>query len=645
MIFHIQEVFFNMAKKQFKAESKRLMDLMINSIYTHKEIFLREIISNASDAIDKLAYLSLTDDSVDVKRGDFKITVTPDKEARTLTVSDNGIGMTEEELEKNLGVIAKSGSLQFKEEMEKAKDVDIIGQFGVGFYSAFMVADKVTVITRRYGSDQAYKWESSGVDGYTVTPCEKDSWGTDVIMAIKADTDDDKYSEYLETSRLQELIRKYSDYIRHPIRMMVEDYRMKEKPADAGDDYKPEWETVTEEKTINSMVPLWQRPRSKVKQEEYDQFYREKFGDWEAPLATITTSSEGTVTFKAMLFVPGRTPFDFYTREYEKGLQLYSSGVLIMDKCADLLPDCFRFVRGVVDSPDFSLNISREMLQHTRQLKVIAAALEKKIKNELAKLLKDDREKYEKFWAAFGRQLKYGVVDQYGAKKDLLQDLLLFQSSKEGKLTTLKEYVERMAEGQQFIYYVSANTAEQAAKLPQVERIADKGYEIFYLTEEVDEFVMQMLSEVEGKKLKSVSDPDALPETDEEKAQQEKQAEESKPLLDFVKETLGDQVKEVRVSKILKSAPVCLTADGPMSIEMEKYFNKVEGNPGMKAEKVLELNPASAPFAALKSALDTGDKDKAAKYAKILYTQALLIAGLPIDDPAAYTDLVCSLMT
>ena len=633
-----------MAKKQFKAESKRLMDLMINSIYTHKEIFLREIISNASDAIDKLAYLSLTDGSVDVKRGDFKITVTPDKEARTLTVSDNGIGMTEEELEKNLGVIAKSGSLQFKEEMEKAKDVDIIGQFGVGFYSAFMVADKVTVITRRYGSDQAYKWESSGVDGYTVTPCEKDSWGTDVIMAIKADTDDDKYSEYLETSRLQELIRKYSDYIRHPIRMMVEDYRMKEKPADAGDDYKPEWETVTEEKTINSMVPLWQRPRSKVKQEEYDQFYREKFGDWEAPLATITTSSEGTVTFKAMLFVPGRTPFDFYTREYEKGLQLYSSGVLIMDKCADLLPDCFRFVRGVVDSPDFSLNISREMLQHTRQLKVIAAALEKKIKNELMKLLKDDREKYEKFWTAFGRQLKYGVVDQYGAKKDLLQDLLLFQSSKEGKLTTLKEYVERMAEGQQFIYYVSADTAEQAAKLPQVERIADKGYEIFYLTEEVDEFVMQMLSEVEGKKLKSVSDPDALPETDEEKAQQEKQAEESKPLLDFVKETLGDRVKEVRVSKILKSAPVCLTADGPMSIEMEKYFNKVEGNPGMKAEKVLELNPASAPFAALKSALDAGDKDKAAKYAKILYTQALLIAGLPIDDPAAYTDLVCSLM-
>ena len=634
-----------MAKKQFKAESKRLMDLMINSIYTHKEIFLREIISNASDAIDKLAYLSLTDDSVAVKRGDFKITVTPDKAARTLTVSDNGIGMTEDELEKNLGVIAKSGSLQFKEEMEKAKDVDIIGQFGVGFYSAFMVADNVTVITRRYGSDQGWRWESSGVDGYTVAPCEKDSWGTDVVMTLKADTEDDKYSEYLETSRLQELIKKYSDYIRHPIRMMVEDYRMKDKPADAGDDYKPEWETVTEEKTINSMVPLWQRPRSKVKQEEYDQFYREKFGDWDAPLLTITTSSEGTVTFKVMLFVPSRTPFDFYTREYEKGLQLYSSGVLIMDKCADLLPDCFRFVKGVVDSPDFSLNISREMLQHTRQLKIIATALEKKIKNELAKLLKDDREKYEKFWAAFGRQLKYGVVDQYGAKKDLLQDLLLFQSSKENKLATLNEYVERMAEGQEFIYYVSADTAEQAAKLPQVERIADKGYEIFYLTEEVDEFVVQMLSEVGGKKLKSVSAPDALPETDEEKARQEKQEVESKPLLDFIKETLGDKVKDVRVSKILKTSPVVLTADGPMSIEMEKYFNKVEGNTGMKAEKVLELNPNAVPFAALKSALDAGEKDKAAKYAQILYTQALLIAGLPIDDPAAYTELVCSLMS
>ena len=633
-----------MAKKQFKAESKRLMDLMINSIYTHKEIFLREIISNASDAIDKLAYLSLTDDTVKVKRSEFRITVTPDKAARTLTVSDNGVGMTEDELEKNLGIIAKSGSLQFKQEMDGKKDADIIGQFGVGFYSAFMVADKVTVVTRRYGAADAYKWESSGVDGYTVTPCEKEGWGTDVIMSIKPDTDDDNYSQYLETGRLQELIRKYSDYIRHPIRMTVEDYRMKEKPADAGDNYKPEWETVTEEKTINSMVPLWQRPRSKVSQEEYDRFYREKFGDWEAPLATITTSSEGTVTFKAMLFIPSRTPFDFYTREYEKGLQLYSSGVLIMDKCADLLPDCFRFVRGVVDSPDFSLNISREMLQHTRQLTIIAAALEKKIKNELLKIMKDDREKYEKFYAAFGRQLKYGVVEQYGAKKELLRDLLLFQSSKENKLVSLGEYVSRMAEGQEYLYYVCADSADQAAKLPQTERIAQKGYEILYLTEEVDEFVMQVLAEVDGKQFKSAADSDALPETDEEKAAQEKQAEENKGVLDFVKETLGDAVKEARISRILKSAPVVLTADGPVSIEMEKYFSRVEGGGAMKAERVLELNAAAPAFAALRAALDAGDRGKAAKYVQVLYHQALLIAGLPIPDPAAYTELLCSLL-
>ena len=636
-----------MAKKQFKAESKRLMDLMINSIYTHKEIFLREIISNASDAIDKLAYLSLTDDTVKTKRGDLRITVTPDKGERTLTVSDNGVGMSEDELEKNLGTIARSGSLKFKEDMEKDSAADIIGQFGVGFYSAFMVADQVTVLTRRHGEDAAHCWTSSGADGYTITQCEKDAPGTDVIMRIKPDTEDENYGEYLETGRLQSLIKKYSDYIRHPIRMEVEDYRQKEKPEDAGDDYKPEWETVVEEKTINSMVPLWQRPRSKVKQEEYDRFYQEKFGDWQAPLATITTSSEGTVTFKALMFVPSATPYDFYTREYEKGLQLYSSGVLIMDKCADLLPDCFRFVKGVVDSPDFSLNISRELLQHDRQLKIIAAALEKKIKNELAKLMKDDREKYEKFYAAFGRQLKYSVVDNYGAKKELLQDLLLFTTSKESKPASLSEYVERMGEGQEFIYYVCADSADQAARLPQVERIADKGWEILYLTEEVDEFVMNALAEVSGKKLKSVSDPDALPETDEEKAAQEKQAEDAKPVLDFVKETLGERVHEVRVSKILKTAPVCMTADGPMSLEMEKYFAKMEGPSamgGMKAQRVLELNVDSAPFGALKAALDGGDKDRAAKYAQVLYHQALLIAGLPIDDPAAYTELVCSLM-
>jgi len=635
-----------MAKKQFKAESKRLMDLMINSIYTHKEIFLREIISNASDAIDKLAYLSLTDDSVKTKRSDFRISVTVDKDARTLTVSDNGIGMTAEELEKNLGTIAKSGSLQFKQEMEQAKNVDIIGQFGVGFYSAFMVADSVTVLTRRHGEDCAHCWQSEGADGYTVTDCDKAACGTDVIMHIKPDTEDEKYSEYLDSHRLQELVKKYSDYIRHPIRMLVEDYRMKEKPADAGEDYKPEWETVVEEQTVNSMVPLWQRPRSKVKQEEYDSFYQEKFMDWQAPLATITTSSEGTVTFKSMLFVPAQTPYDFYTREYEKGLQLYSSGVLIMDKCADLLPDCFRFVKGVVDSPDISLNISREMLQHTRPLKVIAGALEKKIKNELVKLMRDDREKYEKFWSAFGRQIKFGIVDQYGAKKELLKDMLLFTSSKEGKLTSLAEYVERMAEGQEYIYYVSAESSDQALRLPQAERISDRGYEILCLTAEEDEFVVQALAEVDGKKLKSVSDPDALPESEEEKAEQEKQAEEAKALLDFVKDTLGEQVYAVRISKILKSAPVCMTADGPMTLEMEKYFSKLEGeqNAMMKAQRVLELNASSAPYAALKGALDSGDTDKAARYAKLLHAQALLLAGLPIDDPSAYTELVCSLM-
>ena len=632
-----------MAKKQFKAESKRLMELMINSIYTHKEIFLREIISNSSDAIDKLAYQALTDNSVGIERDQFCIIVTSDKEKRTLTVSDNGIGMTKEDLENNLGTIAKSGSFQFKNENEKKEDIDIIGQFGVGFYSAFMVADKVTVITKRFGEEQAWKWESEGADGYTVTECERETSGTDVIMHIKEDNEDDSYSEYLENHTLTDLIKKYSDYIRHPIRMELEHSRMKEKPADAGEDYKPEWETVKEWETVNSMVPLWHRPRSKVEDEEYNQFYREKFGDWEPPLTVITTSSEGTVDFKAMLFVPGSTPYDFYTREFEKGLQLYSSGVLIMDKCADLLPDCFRFVKGVVDSPDFSLNISREMLQHTRQLQVIATALEKKIKNELLKLQKDDREKYEKFWTAFGRQIKYGVVDGYGVKKDLLKDLLLFTSSKESKPVTVKEYLEGMAEGQEFIYYASAESAEKAARLPQAERILEKGYEVLYLTEEVDEFVIQMLGEMEGKTFKSVSDPDALPETDEEKEKLEKQTEESRGLLDFVKETLGDRIKEARVSKVLKSGTVCLTADGPMSIEMEKYFNRLgEGMP-MKAEKVLELNADSAAFAALKNAVDSGDTEKAAKYTEVLYAQALLIADLPLEDTAKYTELVCSL--
>ena len=636
-----------MAKKQFKAESKRLLDLMINSIYTHKEIFLRELISNASDAEDKLAYKALTDDQVPVDRKDLKITIVPDKEMRTLTVSDNGVGMTREELENNLGTIAKSGSFQFKQDLakeEKGEDIDVIGQFGVGFYSAFMVADHVTVVSRAYGSDEAWMWQSDGADGYTVTQCEKDAPGSDVIMHLKANADEENYDQYLETYKLQELIKKYSDYIRYPIVMEVEDYRQKEKPADAGDDYKPEWETVKEWKTINSMVPLWQRQKSKVTAEEYNAFYKEKFMDWQDPLAVVHTSAEGAVTYKAMLYIPQKAPYDFYTREYQKGLQLYSSGVLIMDKCADLLPDYVRFVKGVVDSPDFSLNISREVLQHDRQLKVIASALEKKIKGELVKLQKEDPEKYEQFWTAFGSQIKYGVVADYGAHKDNLKDLLLFWSSKEGKNTTLEAYQGRMAEEQPYYYYACGESVDKIAKLPQVERILDKGYEILYCTEDVDDFVMQALGEIDGKKFKSATAEDALPQTEEEKKAAEEKAEEGKPVLEAVKAALGDQVKEVRLSKILKSGACCLSADGPVSLEMERYMRKMEGGEHMKAERVLELNADSAPYAALKKAVDAGDQATVEKYAKLLYGQALLLADLPLEDPAEYAQLVCSLM-
>lgn len=636
-----------MAKKQFKAESKRLLDLMINSIYTHKEIFLRELISNASDAEDKLAYKALTDDQVPVDRKDLKITIVPDKELRTLTVSDNGVGMTREELENNLGTIAKSGSFQFKQDLakeEKGEDIDVIGQFGVGFYSAFMVADHVTVISRAYGSDEAWMWQSDGADGYTVTQCEKDAPGSDVIMHLKANADEEDYDQYLETYKLQELIKKYSDYIRYPIVMEVEDYRQKEKPADAGEDYKPEWETVKEWKTINSMVPLWQRQKSKVTAEEYNAFYKEKFMDWQDPLAVVHTSAEGAGTYKAMLYIPQKAPYDFYTREYQKGLQLYSSGVLIMDKCADLLPDYFRFVKGVVDSPDFSLNISREVLQHDRQLKVIASALEKKIKGELVKLQKETPEKYEQFWTAFGSQIKYGVVADYGAHKDNLKDLLLFWSSKEGKNTTLEAYQDRMAEEQPYYYYACGESVDKIAKLPQVERILDKGYEILYCTEDVDDFVMQALDEIDGKKFKSATAEDALPQTEEEKKAAEEKAEEGKPVLEAVKAALGDQVKEVRLSKILKSGACCLSADGPVSLEMERYMRKMEGGEHMKAERVLELNADSAPYAALKKAVDAGDQATVEKYAKLLYGQALLLADLPLEDPAEYAQLVCSLM-
>ena len=634
-----------MEKKQFQAESKRLMDLMINSIYTHKEIFLRELISNASDAEDKLAYRALTDSSITTSRSDLKITLIPDKDARTLTVSDNGIGMTREELESNLGTIAKSGSLQFKQELgDKKDDVDVIGQFGVGFYSAFMVADDVKVISRAWGSEEAFLWQSAGTDGYTITPCEKDAPGTDIIMHIKENAEDEDYSQYLERSRLQMLIKKYSDYIRYPIVMEVEDYRQKEKPADAGEDYKPEWETVLEWKTLNSMVPLWQRPKAEVKNEEYNAFYKEKFADWEDPLSVVHLSAEGQVEYKALLYVPAKTPYDFYTREYEKGLQLYSSGVLIMDKCGDLLPDHFRFVKGVVDSPDFSLNISREVLQHDNQLKIIARNLEKKIKAELLRLQKEDREKYETFWKAFGVQLKYGVVADYGRNKDMLKELLLFWSSKEGANTTLAAYKDRMPEEQPFVYYACGESAEKIAKLPQVERILDKGYEILYCTEDVDDFVMKALEELDGKKFKSVSDEDALPQTDEEKQAAKEQSEQAAPVLTAVKEVLGEKIKEARLSSILKSAAVCLTADGPVSLEMEKYMAKVEGSMPMRAERVLELNAGSAPYAALQKAVEADDKDTVEKYTKLLYGQALLMAGLPLEDTSEYAQLVCSLM-
>ncbi len=633
-----------MAKKQFKTESKRILDLMINSIYTHKEIFLRELISNASDAVDKLAYKSLTDDAVGMSRSDFRIDLIIDKEARTLTVRDNGIGMTREELESNLGVIARSGSLQFKQEMEEAGDTDIIGQFGVGFYSAFMVADQVTVITRAYGSDTAWRWESSGADGYTIEETEKDGVGTDIVLHIKEDGEEEQFGQYLDQRRIQRLVKKYSDYIRYPIVMDLEQERMKEKPADAGDDYKPEWETVIESTTLNSMVPLWQRKKKDVTEEEYTQFYQDKFSDYEPPLATVSVDAEGTVSYKALLFIPGRTPYDFYTREYEKGLQLYSSGVLIMDKCADLLPEHFRFVKGVVDTPDVSLNISRELLQHTRQLKVISSNLEKKIKAELSRLQKDEPEKYRQFWTAFGRNVKYGLVSDYGVHKDMLTDLLIFPTSHGDEPASLSQYKERMAEGQEFIYYAVGEDAARLARLPQAERILDKGYEILYLTEDVDEFCVQTINEYEGKKLKSINDEDALPESEEEKKAAEEQTTENKDVLDFLKETLGDRIADARISRILKSHAVCMTADGPVSLEMEKYFKRTgETMPGMTAQRVLELNAEAPAFAALKRAV-AEDKELAAKYAQLLYSQALLIADLPLEDPAGYAELVCSLM-
>ena len=633
----MKEVYSPMAKKQFKAESKRLLDLMINSIYTHKEIFLREIISNASDACDKLCYQALTDDSVKMTRKDFKIELSADKDARTITVADNGIGMDKEDLENNLGVIASSGSYRFKQEVgDDAKDTDVIGQFGVGFYSAFMVCNQVTVRTRKFGSDTAYQWQSSGADGYTITECDKESAGTEVIMHLKDDTEDEHYSEFLDEWKLKELVTKYSDYIRFPIRMAVTKTRKKEGSPDD----KPEYESYSEVETLNSMVPIWQRKKSSVKPEEYNKFYRDKFHEYQDPQRVITVSAEGAVTYKALLFIPGETPFNYYTKEYEKGLQLYSNGVLIMDKCADLLPEHFRFVRGVVDSPDLSLNISRELLQHDRQLKVIAANLEKKIKSELAKLLKEDREGYETFWKNFGRQIKFGVTANYGAGKDLLSDLLLFYSSTEKKLVTLEEYVGRMKEDQKYIYYAAGETLDKVDKLPQTELLKDKGIEILYFTEDIDEFCAQVVRDKDGKELRSILDQE-IEEGAEKKA--EEAADSHKAAFDFVKEALGGKVKEVKASTRLKSHPVCLTAGEGLSFEMEKYFQSVQPDSTIKADRILELNVEHPVFQALENAV-AEDPEKAKKYAQLLYSQALLIAGLPLDDPSGYTDLVCELM-
>jgi molecular chaperone HtpG len=637
-----------MAKKQFKAESKRLMDLMINSIYTHKEIFLRELLSNASDAIDKLCYLSLTDEHVGLTRNDFYIHVDVDEENRTITVRDNGIGMTKEEMEENLGVIAHSGSLKFKKEMDTetaGEDIDIIGQFGVGFYSAFMVADKVTVISRAYGADSACKWESTGTDGYTISECDKDTVGTEIIMHIKADEENERYSEYLSRWRIKELIKKYSDYVRWPIRMEVEKTeRVETGETDENGVPKMETKTTLEEQTVNSMVPIWQRSRSEATDEDCMAFYKEKFRDTTDPVAVIRVNAEGLTSYKALLFIPAQAPYDFYSRDFEPGLQLYSSGVMIMEKCSDLLPECFRFVRGVVDSPDLSLNISREILQHDRQLKVIASNLEKKIKAELLKLLQNDREKYETFWKSFGLQLKYGVVGEFGMKKDLLSDLLLFRSSNSDGLTSLTEYVDRMPESQKFIYFACGENDKRCATLPQTEQVRDKGYEILYFTQDVDEFVAQILGMYKEKPFCNVTSDDLGLETEEEKKATEEKQEESKDLLEFVQSVLGDKVTAVRLSHKLKSHPVCLTTEGEITLEMERYFKNIPGadTQAIKARRVLELNGEHPAFAALKAAYET-DKTRAEKLAEILLDQALLIAGLSLEDPSAYTELVCSL--
>ncbi len=635
-----------MAQKQFKAESKRLLDLMINSIYTHKEIFLRELISNASDATDKLYYNAMKEGKTGITRDSLPIELTLDKANRRFIIEDHGCGMTAEELESNLGTIARSGSLAFKAENEKQDDIDIIGQFGVGFYAAFMVAKHVEVVSRAVGSDSANRWESDGADGYTITPCEKAENGTRIVLTIKDNTETENYDEFLEPYRVQGLVKKYSDYIRYPIKMDMTRSRMKEKPADAGEDYKPEWEEYVENETLNSMVPIWKKSKKDLKDEDYNSFYTQKFFDYQPPLCHIHTSVEGAVTYTAMLFIPSHAPMDYYTKDYEKGLQLYSNGVLIMDKCADLLPDHFSFVRGMVDTADLSLNISREMLQHDRHLKAIAQSLEKKIKNELLKMQKDKPEDYEKFWAAFGRQIKYGAYVQYGAHKELLQDLLMYHSSTENKLVSLKDYVSRMKEDQKYIYYACGETVDKIKMLPVMETLSDKGYEVLCMDDSIDEFCTKMIAKYDDKEFKSVLDADLGLETEDEKEEIKKQSEDNKDLLEALSKALEGKVKKVELTGRLKNHPCCLRAEGPVTLEMEKVLNQqaaVNGGETVRADRVLELNAEHPIFKKL-CALQAESSDKLADYADILYTQSLLIEGLPVDDPAAYANKICDLL-
>lgn len=628
--------------KQFKAESKRLLDMMINSIYTHKEIFLRELISNASDAMDKLYFKSLTDDKVGMNRSDFFIKIEVDKDNGVLIIRDNGIGMTKEELENNLGTIANSGSFSFKnDENNSSEDIDIIGQFGVGFYSAFMVAKEVEVRTKAYGSDQAYLWRSEGVDGYTIEECEKDGVGTEIRLTMKDDTDDECYDEFLTQWKIKSLVKKYSDYIHYPIRFDMEHDSLKE--GTGTDDVPAEYETTVVTETLNSMTPLWRKNKNEITDEEYNNFYKEKFYDYMDPLMHIHVKTEGTATYDGLLYIPAKAPMDYYSKSFEKGLQLYSSGVLIMDKCADLLPDHFSFVKGLVDSQDLSLNISREMLQHDRQLKLIAKSLEKTIKNELKKLLNNNREKYEEFWKTFGMQIKFGVYNGYGVNKDMLKDLLMFYSSNEKKLWTLDEYVSRMKEDQKYIYYAAGETVDKIDSLPQTEVVKDKGYEILYLTESVDEFALKVLESYSDKPFKSVSDADLDLETPEEKEEFKKLSEESKDMLEEITKALGGKVKAAKLSERLKTHPVCLTSEGQISLEMEKTFAQMPTDQNVKAEKVLEINPNHEIFSVLKNLYET-DKSKLDDYSKILYTEALLIEGMPIEDPVEFSNLVCGLM-